>query len=262
MGFKATPNSFKSPPLQVYNNMLCKGGQVKMVKLREKDNPQPPPWKRRLYLPTYTVKDSARYVDTNLGTVTYWHYGGGSLGPALPGKKYRKPLSYLQLVEVAFVATFRKLGVSLQNIRKTREYASQHLNAEYPFAQYLWKTEGTNLLLELGEVEKEPEYNNLIVGNKWGQTTWKPLVKERFKQFDYEENMALIWHVMGREYPIIIDPRIAFGAPNVKGIPTWVLRGRWDAGEALDEIKDDFKIDIKYIKNALDFEGIPAVAVS
>lgn len=233
-----------------------------MAQIRLTESPQTPPWKRRLYLPAYTVKDSARYAGTSIRTVTYWYYGGGTLGPALPGKEYRKPLSYLQLVEVAFVATFRRLGVSLQNIRKTREYASQHLNSEYPFAQYRWQTEGTNLLLELREVEREAELGRLIVGNKWGQTTWKPMVAERFKQFDYVEELALVWHVVGRESPIIIDPRIAFGAPTVKGLPTWVLKGRWVAGESLQEIQGDFSIEPEYIKYALDFEGISTVTAA
>lgn len=231
-----------------------------MIPTRPQKTPQPPPWKRRLYLPTYTVRDSARYADSNIRTVTYWHYGGGSLGPALPGKQHRKPLSYLQLIEVAFVATFRHLGVSLQNIRKTREYASQHLNSEYPFAQYSWQTEGTNLLLELREVEKTAELGRLIVGNRWGQTTWKPMVAERFKQFDYEEELALIWHLKGRECPVTIDPRIAFGAPTVKGLPTWVLKGRWLAGESFDEIEEDFSLESEFIKYALDFEGVSMVA--
>ena len=76
------------------------------------------PWRPRLYLPAYAVKDAARYAGTSPRTVAYWHYGGAGLGPALPGKERRKPLSYLQLIEVAVVATFRDLGVSLQQCAK------------------------------------------------------------------------------------------------------------------------------------------------
>lgn len=217
---------------------------------------QPPPWKRRLYLPAYTVRDSARYAGTSPQTVAYWHYQGGTLGPALPGRERRIPLSYLQLIEVAFVATFRQLGVSLQRIRKARDYASQTFNSEYPFAEYRWKTEGTHLLVELREVERGAELGRLIVGDEAGQTAWEPMVAERFAQFDYEQGLAIIWHVEGRDSPVVIDPRIAFGAPTVGGLPTWVIKGRWVAGELLEEIERDFPIGLEYISHALDFEGV------
>jgi uncharacterized protein (DUF433 family) len=225
--------------------------------LQVKDKqPQPPLWKRRLYLPTYTLHDAARYAGTRLRTVSYWQHSTTRDGRALSRKVPRKPLSYLQLIEVAFVATCRRAGVSLQTVRKAREYAQQHLNEEYPFAAYRWKTEGTNLLLELREVEKNADINKMIVGNKWGQTTWKPMIGQRFKQFEYENDLVMTWYVWGKTAPIVIDPRIAFGAPTVNGLPTWVIKGRWVAGENKDEIKADFNIEGKYIEYALKFEGV------
>ena len=82
------------------------------------------PWRRRLYLPAYRIRDAARYSGVAAQTVTHWHHGDGRLGPALPGHQKRRHLSYLQLVEVAFVATFRMLGVPLQRIRRARAYAA------------------------------------------------------------------------------------------------------------------------------------------
>lgn len=214
------------------------------------------PWRRRLYLPAYNVTVAARYAGTSPITVAYWYYRGRSLGPVLHGKEHRKPLSYLQLVEVAFVATFRALGVSLQRIRKAREYAAQTLKIEYPFNEYRWLTEGHHVLLDLKEVEKETEIGRLIVADTGGQIAWQKLVGDRFAQFDYEHGLALVWHVAGRQSPVIIDPRIAFGAPTVRGIATWILKGRWEAGEKLDEIVEDFGLTDEEVKYALKFEGV------
>lgn len=227
-----------------------------MTKKKVAAGSQPPPWLRRLYLPAYTVSDAARYAGTTPQTVAYWHYWGGGLGPALPGRERRRPLSYLQLVEVAFVATFRSLGVSLQRIRRAREYAAQNLNSEFPFAEYRWLTEGRHMLIDLQEIEQDAEVGRLIVADIGGQLAWQPLVGERFAQFDYEHGLALIWHVAGRASPVVIDPRMAFGAPTVRGIPTWALKGRWNAGEALDEIEEDFNLGLYEIEQALLFEGI------
>lgn len=68
--------------------------------------------------------------------------------------------------------------------------------------------------------------------------------------------MALKWHVAGLDKPIIIDPRVSFGSPNVKGVPTWILKGRWEAGESVGEIAEDFDLSKDYVTEALAFEGI------
>jgi len=214
------------------------------------------PWRRRLFLPAYQVVDAARYAKTTPQTVSYWHFGGPRVGPALPGREHRRPLSYLELVEAAFVATFRTLGVSLQRIRKAREYAAQTLNSEFPFAEYRWLTEGQHMLLDLWENEADFEAKQLIVGDVHGQVAWQNMVGERFAQFDYEHELALVWHVAGRQSPVIIDPRIAFGAPMVRGIATWVLKGRWKAGESTEDIEEDFRLNEDEIKQGLQFEGI------
>lgn len=214
------------------------------------------PWLRRLYLPAYSVSVAARYAQAQPGTVSYWHYSTSKIGPALPGKAKGAPLSYYQLVEVAFVATFRRLGIPLQRIRRAREYAAQTLEAEFPFAQYRWKTEGANLLLELKEVEPETKLDALIIANSAGQTAWTPMVSDRFLEFDYENGIAIKWHVAGRESPVLIDPRISYGAPMVKGVPTWALKGRSLAGEPDNEIAEDFGLELNDLRAALTFEGV------
>lgn len=218
------------------------------------------PWKRRLYLPAYQVSDASRYVGTSPQTVVYWHYRGGRLGPALPSRERRRPLSYLELVEAAFVATFRKLGVPLQRIRRAREYAAQTLHAEYPFAEYRWQTEGLHVMLALKEIEGESSVGRLVVGDAHGQIVWEHLVGERFAQFDYENGLAIIWHVAGRQSPVVIDPRVSFGAPTVSGVPTWILKGRYGAGESTEDIQEDFGIEATDVAQGLEFEGVRLAA--
>jgi len=224
-----------------------------VTKLSEKNIPQ---WRRRLYLPAYSLAESARYASTSSRIVSHWYYYRGQVGPAIKGKEKGKPLSYFQLIEVAFVATMRRANISLQKIRKAREYASQTFEVEYPFAELRWQTEGKHLLLELKDILGDSELGKLIVADKSGQEAWKPVMAERFKQFEYEDNIALKWHVWGVQNPILIDPRISFGAPTIHGLPTWTLKGRVEAGETVEEIHDEFNLDFNDIILALKFEGI------
>ena len=220
-------------------------------------------FKRRLYLPAYRVGDAARYARTATQTVAYWHYGGGQHGPALPGSQRRQPLSYMKLIEVAFVAFFRKLGLPLQRLRAARMYAAQNLNSEFPFAEHRWKTEGYHLLMDLDQFEHSDDFM-VVVADQGGQLAWEELVADKFAEFTYEpvgsEKWALRWHPAGRHSKVVIDPRISFGAPIVEGLPTWVIKGRWDAQESVEEIIEDFEITREAVLDGLRFEGIEAAA--
>lgn len=218
-------------------------------------------WRRRLYLPAYTTVEAARFAETKPRTVAYWHYGRGTrVGPALSGKKRYAPLSYLQLVEVAFVASFRQRGVPLQRIRKARDYVAKVFGAEFPFLQYEFKTEGLHILMDAASFD--PEFEDLIVADEAGQMAWERIMLERFDQFDYEGDLAVRWHPRGRNIPIVIDPRISFGAPILEqtGIPTWVMKGRFEAGETTEEIEADFGVTEDDLRYALEFEEVRLAA--
>ena len=174
----------------------------------------------------------------------------------MPGRSRREDLSYLELVEVAFVATFRDFGVPLQRIRRARDYAAQVLKSEYPFAEYSWLTEGHQVLLDLRTVEGDASIGRLVAADRQGQVAWKEVVSDRFHQFDYENGLALVWHLDSRRSPVVIDPRVSFGAPSVSGVPTWTLKGRWDAGESVSEMQDDYGLSEDEIRYGLRFEGV------
>jgi uncharacterized protein (DUF433 family) len=213
------------------------------------------PWRRRLYLPAYQVSEAAKYVDLSPQVVASWYFRETKTGVTLPGKELKKPLSYLQLIELAVVSIFRKLGVPLVNIRRARQYLAQNFHSEYPFAEYNFKTEGYHLLMDLQQFEAGAEMK-LIVADKNGQLAWEPLMEDRLLEFDYENNLVLKWHLAGRKSRVLIDPRVAFGAPTVSGLPTWILKGRYQSGETLEDIREDFPIDEVAIKDGLAFEGI------
>lgn len=213
------------------------------------------PWKRRLYLPGFRVKEAARYAGISPQTVSYWHRGREGTSATLPGRPPRAALSWMELIEVAIVAVMRQSGLSLQKIRRAREYAAQHLSSEYPFADYEFKTDGQGILLELDQVEPIGGKDKIIICDQDGQLAWKQIIKRRFETFDYQDDLVVRWHPAGRNSPILMDPRIGFGAPTVHGTPTWAIKGRYEAGETIDDIASDFEIEEPDVRIALEFEG-------
>jgi uncharacterized protein (DUF433 family) len=163
----------------------------------------------------------------------------------------------MQLIEVAVVAALQKEGVSLRFIRDARGYLQQQFNSEFPFAEYKFKTDGQGLFMDFAQVAGQKSgRGKLICPDRQGQLAWTAVIG-RLTEFDYENRRRVIrWRVGGLESAVTIDPRISFGAPMVKGAPTWAIKGRWEAGETPEEIADDFNLREVDVIDALSFEGI------
>jgi uncharacterized protein (DUF433 family) len=166
-------------------------------------------------------------------------------------------LSFLQLIEVAVVAAARKAGVGLPAIRRARDYCSQQLSSEYPFAEYRFKTDGKELWLDFAEVVGDEGSGKVLGASKHGQLGWSDIIG-RLREFEYDRSFGLAtkWFVAGRDSHIIIDPRVRFGAPSVDGIPTRLIKQRADAGEPTSYIADDFDIPQPHVIEALRFECV------
>jgi uncharacterized protein (DUF433 family) len=215
------------------------------------------PWRRRLVLPMYQIREAARYADVSPKTVAAWHKAEDRSRLTLSQKSLRDALSYLQLIEVAVVAAFRKWGLPLRRIQDAREYVSRELQTEFPFAAYRFKTDGKSLLMDYQQIEGKKGKGKLLDATAKGQFAWDAIVGRRLMEFDYEgHGMAIRWHVAGVGSPIVIDPQIAFGAPTVGGTPTWVVRERWEAGESIDDIAEDFGLKKPDVVQGLEFEGV------
>ena len=101
-------------------------------------------------------------------------------------KASRAALSYMQLIEVAVVAAFRKGGITLRNIRETREFVAKQLSAEFPFAQYRFKADGKRLVMDFAQIDGESGRGKVLRPDQGGQLAWEAILG-RLKQFDYED---------------------------------------------------------------------------
>ncbi|WP_181176007.1 DUF433 domain-containing protein [Mesorhizobium sp. B2-3-4] len=210
-------------------------------------------WRERLSVPAYRVADAARYAGTTTQTVNNWQRA------VISDREAGKALSYLQLVELGVVAAMRKQGVTLKTIRKTRLYLAEEFGSQFPFAEYRFKTDGRELMMD-SEVLAPEVRNKLIVVSENGQFAWKEVLAKLLRQFEYsdeDDGIVVRWKLDGDDSPIIIDPRICFGEPQVGGVPTWTIRERWVSGEGLKDIATDYDIEPHLVSSALKFEGIP-----
>jgi uncharacterized protein (DUF433 family) len=217
------------------------------------------PWMRRLTLPAYQVKEVARYAGITPQTILNWQKNQPGMTPTISRRDDGKALSYLQLIEIAVVASLRSAGVSLAAIKEAKEYIGQRLHSEYPFAEYGFKTDGSNILMNLSAFENGGAKDTLVVVNRGGQLGWKPILERRLKEFEYRKGKAVKWNLGDA---ISINPQVSFGAPSINGIPTWTIKGRLEAGESIEEIAYDFSLKASEIKKALEFEGVDTTKIT
>lgn len=211
-------------------------------------------WRDRLVLPNYQIAEAAKYANLSPQTVAAWHRQDKRL---LSNKDKGDALSYLQLIEVAVVAAFRRAKIKLPRIRRAREFFKEKMGVEFPFAQYKFKTDGKHLLVDYQEIEGKKGDGKHMMADEWGQLEWDDIIAPLLQAFEYEpKGIVIRWHVEGVSSPIVIDPRLNFGAPSVEGTPTWVIKGRYNAGETDAEIAEDFGLTRQDVKEALHFEGL------
>lgn len=210
-------------------------------------------WRRRLYLPCYQIKEAAQYTEITSQTIANWHREVSVFSK----RPSRTELSYLELVEVAVAAAFRKAGITLKKVQEARDYLMKIMSCENPFAEYRFKTDGRDLLMNYEQIEKKGKKDKLINLNQKGQLGWKAIIEPLLSEFEYEKELAIRWNIGKRtNSSVIIDPQVCYGAPSVSGTPTWVVKGRWEAGESMSDIACDFHLKEKLVKEALLFEKI------
>ena len=148
------------------------------------------PWRERLGLPAYRVVDAARYCGLSPRDIRAWVRGFVDYDSATGARTLPLALSYYELVEVAFVATFFGVGAPLSWIRRVRKHAVQELRSEYPFVQESWRNEGHLLLHGMGIGDGPDLGDYLFTTDCCREAGWSGSVLELFEQFDYEYELA------------------------------------------------------------------------
>lgn len=215
-------------------------------------------WKDRLDIPAYRVGEAASYAHLSPQTVAAWHKKKAQSDHAvLSQREGGKGLSFLQLIELAVAAEMRRLGVRLPEIERARKYFRDSTGLEYPFAQLKFKTDGADVFSEIEGPLGIVVEDKLIAANYGGQFVWTEMLSSKFEEFNYDDSGAVVaWRVAGKDKPITIDPKLAFGAPQVHGIKTGTIKSRFASGEEVDEIADDFGVPVPDVIEALLFEGL------
>lgn len=180
-------------------------------------------WDVQRYSPT----EAGRIVRLSPGRVNRWLFGyeyetsgmRTKQGPVVTRSNQSSYASFLDLIDLLFVKRFLDYGFSLQKIRKALIEAESLIGGHH-FAQRSFMTDGEKIYLWVKK-EGSTELIQLFTGGQWVIKDFIIGLAEQI-DFDSETGLAKKWYPNGKSGRVVLDPRIAFGAPSIvgKGIRT------------------------------------------
>ena len=166
-------------------------------------------------------------------------------------------LSFVELMELRVVRTLVDSGMSLQAVRTVAQLAAGYFAITHPLASRRLFTDGRNAFAAVhGDDREAPDLVELfrdeveqIIAGK----VFQPFLSEI--EFNPTTAIAERWWPQGRSVPIVLDPRIAFGAPTVAGtgIRTSTL-ARMTAQSSAKDAAQAFELPAKTVEAATAFE--------
>ncbi len=204
----------------------------------------------------YTIGEAASLLHVPARTLRSWVDGYKRAGdeparsyPPILARDGAQPglLTFGDLIEMHLVREFRKAGVTLKEIRDAAKRLREAWGTPYPFAQRRIQTDGVQLLLESGE-------HYVRVANCQQVFAF---VQAFFKDLDVDESgMVNMWHPMGHDRLIVLDPHRSYGAPiDIRsGIRSEVLYKVYLADRDIDAVADWYEVSPEAVGDAVEFE--------
>lgn len=212
----------------------------------------------------YTPAECARYTGVPRRSVKRWMQGyeyEGRQGPAksaalwskdLPEIEGQAALSFLDLIEVRFVAALRQKGVSWRAIRAASKKARQRFNYSHPFAMHHFLTDGRTVFIEAAKETGSDDLEDLAKS----QLAFGAILRPILDDLEFVRQTASRWWPLGKKKSIVLDPARSFGAPitDREGVRTEILFNAYKANRSVDDVADWYAVDHKAVRDAIRFE--------
>ncbi len=218
----------------------------------------------------YTIPEVSRLLRLNPklrdiampASIRRWAYGynrrSQKYTPAIGSEEFSRQtdtLSFLEVIEVMFIASSLAGGTKWPKVREAARVASRLLATEpHPFAHREWFADPHAIYLKLGRQEDEAI---LVEMAGHAQIAMEGLLKVYLKQirFNKVSGLADAWYPLGPDHPVVIDPQFSFGRPTVvAGVRTDILAGHARGGDSVSDIAYWYQVPEHEVEAAIRFE--------
>lgn len=214
---------------------------------------------RVLDVPVMTAREAARQLKMPPATLSTWLEGRST------GRKFYEPvlrpeplghfeMTWGEFVEAGYLRAYRS-KVPLQRLRPFIKAVREEFEVPYPLAHFKpFVGKSRELLLRLQVETDVPDDLWLVMRGPHGQYLLNPVVEQDYLQridfADHGLGEAQRVHPMGKDSPVVFDPRRSSGAASVRGVRCEVLVERVDAGEPVEEVAEEFGLEVAEVKAA------------
>lgn len=217
----------------------------------------------------YTEARAARLLGVPAATLHYWLEGGERRGrfykPVIRIEpKGTRNVTWAEFVEAGLLSQYRRSQkVPMLELRSFIDSLRERLGVPYPLAHLKpWVANGRKLVSEV-QVEVGLGSEFALVAEVSGQYILSGPADEFYGRvtWDHDFDFAAKWRPADSPgSPVVIDPDVRFGDPQIDGISTTVLWELYEGGEDAQDLADIYQLTLQQVRWALAYEGPQAAA--
>ena len=218
------------------------------------------------FAPAYGVSEAARYLNIPPSTLRSWisgvsyHSARSNFEPVIvvpPAEIVQ--LSFVNLVEAHVLVALRRIHkVRLQDIRVALDTLEKQFPRQpHPLAFETFATDGKDLFLK--------HIGQLINLSKRGQLEMEEVIDMYLHRIEYDTSGPIILYPFtrgpfqedGQPKAVLLNPYISFGRPVLagRGVPTELVFERFNAGELMGTLAEDYGRKRWEIEEAIRYES-------
>jgi uncharacterized protein (DUF433 family) len=206
----------------------------------------------------FTVKDIAKILNVSNGKARYYvnSYIRDELTKSMQYIYNFEPdigvfVNFKSVLQLLVFNQLKDKGHKKKNIIRAFKAMSEHFSTKYPFADKIDKivSAGSDILFLTNSDE-------LVKADSSLQYAMKEILEDLIHKIDFSsEGQALRYFPHGKNNSIVIDPKIQFGSPTIKGtrIDADSIYRLYSSGEDIQTIAYMYDINQKQIKDAIEF---------
>lgn len=216
--------------------------------------------------PAYTLSDAEHHLRISRATLRSWVLGreypsddphGRRWSPPLiePAEREGPGLSFRNMIELYVLGALRReYEVELPRVREAVRWLRNETGSNHPLADLDLMTDRRGIFVHFGDL--------LLEASHRGQTAMPEVVGPYLERVERDASGPRRLFPLSRpsvvESPrlIVMDPRVRFGRPFLAdcAVETHVIFGRFNAGDSVSELADEFGTQPEAIEEALRFE--------
>lgn len=225
-------------------------------------SPNPPsetiqPDDPRVSRPILTLSETAAYLGIPRSTVQWWAGPPDAKLPlitAFPARGREATVPFVGFAEAFVLSAFRRAGVPMQRIRPAVETLSTTIGLDHALASRRLYTDGAEVLYDFATGEGDEDLLEVVVV-RTSQRQFSEAVREYLERIEYGSDgwaSSVQLPAYGRAR-VVVDPAVAFGVPLVVhgGARVEDLVGRFQAGDGVAEIADDFGVSPEEVEDVI-----------